>query len=225
MKKRILLVDDQPLVRQGLRYIIGAQDDLEVVGEAGNGKEAVGLAKQTTPNLILMDVQMPLYTGIEAARDILIQQPDCRIVILTTFDTEAYVFEGIRAGAIGYLLKDTEPEELLAAVRGALRGEVIFRTIHAAKLIDQAYQSRHQAEAPSGEDDDDTAADESSLFTNRELEVLQLMAYGLRNEEIAAKLFVGESTVKTHVHRILQKFDVQDRTQAVVYAIRNGIVK
>ncbi|WP_037292687.1 response regulator [Saccharibacillus sacchari] len=216
---KILLVDDQPLVRQGMKYIIGAQPDLEVAGEAGSGPDAVKVALEQHPQLILMDVQMPEFNGIEAARRILEKLPDCKIVILTTFDTEEYVLEGIRAGAIGYLLKDTEPEELLTAIRAALRGEVIFRTALAGKLIGQALQRQG-----------DNASDSMTTkllqpFTARELEVLQQMAYGLRNEEIAAKLFVSESTVKTHVHRILQKFDVQDRTQAVVYAIRNGIVE
>ncbi|OWR31927.1 DNA-binding response regulator [Saccharibacillus sp. O23] len=245
-RAKILLVDDQPLVRQGMKYIVGAQPDLVVAGEAGSGPEAVEAALDKRPDLILMDVQMPQFNGIEAARRILAKLPDCKIVILTTFDTEEYVFEGIRAGAIGYLLKDTEPEELLAAVRAALRGEVIFRTALAAKLIGQALQRQAEeaaraaadnpaasAEAersgPDGRERTGGATNEAPAllqpFTAREIEVLQQMAYGLRNEEIAAKLFVSESTVKTHVHRILQKFDVQDRTQAVVYAIRSGMVE
>lgn len=245
-RAKILLVDDQPLVRQGMKYIVGAQPDLVVAGEAGSGPEAVEAALEKRPDLILMDVQMPQFNGIEAARRILAELPACKIVILTTFDTEEYVLEGIRAGAIGYLLKDTEPEELLAAVRAALRGEVIFRTALAAKLIGQALQ-RQAEEAAQAEAASPAAPEETERsafdgrerpggahgelpallqpFTARELEVLQQMAYGLRNEEIAAKLFVSESTVKTHVHRILQKFDVQDRTQAVVYAIRSGMVE
>lgn len=245
-RAKILLVDDQPLVRQGMKYIVGAQPDLVVAGEAGSGPEAVETALEKKPDLILMDVQMPQFNGIEAARRILDKLPDCKIVILTTFDTEEYVFEGIRAGAIGYLLKDTEPEELLAAVRAALRGEVIFRTALAAKLIGQALQRQaeeaakiasakpaaaEEAERSASDGRERTGGAPSEVpallqpFTVRELEVLQQMAYGLRNEEIAAKLFVSESTVKTHVHRILQKFDVPDRTQAVVYAIRSGIVE
>lgn len=236
---KILLVDDQPLVRQGMKYIIGAQPDLEVAGEAGSGPDAVKVALERHPQLILMDVQMPEFNGIEATRRILEKLPDCKIVILTTFDTEEYVLEGIRAGAIGYLLKDTEPEELLTAIRAALRGEVIFRTALAGKLIGQALQRQADiagdATAVVGgtaekvlitaEHTGESAPPLLQPFTARELEVLQQMAYGLRNEEIAAKLFVSESTVKTHVHRILQKFDVQDRTQAVVYAIRNRIVE
>lgn len=236
---KILLVDDQPLVRQGMKYIIGAQPDLEVAGEAGSGPDAVKVALEQHPQLILMDVQMPEYNGIEATRRILEKLPDCKIVILTTFDTEEYVLEGIRAGAIGYLLKDTEPEELLTAIRAALRGEVIFRTALAGRLIGQALQRQADKASDSiaaaegdtaktigaSERTAEPAAELLQPFTARELEVLQQMAYGLRNEEIAAKLFVSESTVKTHVHRILQKFDVQDRTQAVVYAIRNRIVE
>ncbi|MEO3946987.1 response regulator transcription factor [Gorillibacterium sp. CAU 1737] len=220
-KSRIVVVDDQPLIRQGMKVIISAQPDMEVVGEGSNGLEAVERAATLEPHLILMDVQMPKCSGIEAAREILRKQPACRIVILTTFDTEEYILEGIRAGAIGYLLKDTEPEELLAAIRASLRGEVIFRTAHAARLIGQAIE-KQSLPLPT---DLVGRTNAKQMFTNRELEVLQQMAYGLRNEEIAAKLFLSESTVKTHVHRILQKFDVQDRTQAVVYAIRNRIVE
>ncbi|WP_279629242.1 response regulator transcription factor [Paenibacillus helianthi] len=204
-----------------MKYIIGAQSDMEVVGEAGNGLEAIEQALQKKPQLILMDVQMPQCSGIEATRKILEQTPSCKIVILTTFETEEYVYEGIRSGVIGYLLKDTEPEELLAAIRAALRGEVIFRTAFAARLMGEALQKQAPEEKQTGVEETDLL----HLFTKRELEVLQQMAYGLRNEEIASKMFLGESTIKTHVHRILQKFAVQDRTQAVVYAIRNGIVK
>ncbi|WP_368651092.1 response regulator [Bacillus inaquosorum] len=200
-KIRVALADDQPLVREGFRYVINAQPDMTVSGEAGDGHGIIALAKQTKPDVILMDVQMPHCSGIEAAKDIMSALPDTKVVILTTFDTEEYVFEGIRAGAVGYLLKDTLPEELIDAIRAAARGEAIFRTATAAKIISETFRSK------------------------RELEVLQQMAYGLRNEEIAEKLFVSESTVKTHVHRILQKCNAQDRTQAVVFAIRNGIVQ
>ena len=143
--------------------------------------------------------------------------PDTKIVILTTFDTEEYVFEGIRAGAVGYLLKDTLPEELIDAIRAAARGEAIFRTATAARIISETFRTKQQYQPQDG--------DLLDPFTKRELEVLQQMAYGLRNEDIADKLFVSESTVKTHVHRILQKCSAQDRTQAVVFAIRNGIVE
>lgn len=218
---RVAIVDDQQLIRHGFRYMINAQPDMACVGEASNGLEAVELAGQAQPHVFLMDVQMPEKNGIEATRDILAAWPDCRIVILTTFDTEEYVFEGIRAGAVGYLLKDTAPEELIDAVRAASRGEAIFRTAVAAKVMARALRSAEAAPEAA------PAAGETPAepFTEREHEVLQQMAYGLRNEEIAAKLFIGESTVKTHVHRILQKLNAQDRTQAVVFAIRNRIVQ
>lgn len=215
-KLTVCLADDQPLVREGFRYIINAQKDMIVAGEAGDGREAAAIAMQTKPDVILMDVQMPIFSGIESAKEIMASLPDTKIVILTTFDTEEYVFEGIRAGAIGYLLKDAHPEELVDAVRAAAKGEAIFRTATAAKIITQAFQNKQRQPL---------APHLPESFTNRELEVLQQMAYGLKNEEIAETLFVSESTVKTHVHRIIQKCQAQDRTQAVVFAIRNGIVK
>lgn len=200
--------------------MINAQPDMEVVGEASNGREAVTLADLAHPHVLLMDVQMPEYSGIEATRDIMAAWPNCKIIILTTFDTEEYVFQGMRSGAIGYLLKDTAPEELIEAIRAASRGEAIFRTAIAAKAMSRVVRS---ARANTVDSSLGHSMDES--FTERELEVLQQMAFGLRNEEIAAKLFIGESTVKTHVHHILQKLGVNDRTQAVVFAIRNRIVQ
>ncbi len=216
----VAIIDDQPFIRHGLRYIINAQEDMRVVGEAGNGREAVELAASTYPQVLLMDVQMPEYSGIEATRDILSMWPDSKVVILTTFDTEEYVYGGIRAGAVGYLLKDAAPNELIDAIQAAHRGEAIFRTTMAAKVIAHAL---NDVITPENKDNPHVHLVDS--FTERELEVLQQMAYGLRNEEIANQLHIGESTVKTHVHRILQKFGVQDRTQAVVYAIRNRIVQ
>ncbi|CAM3543555.1 response regulator transcription factor [Paenibacillus lupini] len=217
---RVAIVDDQLLVRHGFKYIINAQPDMEVVGEASNGHEAVTLADFACPHVLLMDVQMPEYSGIEATRDIMAAWPNCKIIILTTFDTEEYVFQGIRSGAIGYLLKDTAPEELIEAIRAAFRGEAIFRTAIASKAMARMVSSARANMADSG-----LSNSMGESFTEREHEVLQQMAYGLRNEEIAAKLYIGESTVKTHVHHILQKLGVDDRTQAVVFAIRNRIVQ
>ncbi|GLX69647.1 response regulator [Paenibacillus glycanilyticus] len=217
---RVAIVDDQLLVRHGFKFMINAQLDMEVVGEASNGREAVALAVSARPHVFLMDVQMPEYNGIEATRDIMAAWPDCKIIILTTFDTEDYVFQGIRSGAIGYLLKDTTPEELIEAIRAAYRGEAIFRTAIASKAMSRVVRSARANAA-----DNDLSHSMGESFTEREHEVLQQMAYGLRNEEIAAKLYIGESTVKTHVHRILQKLGVEDRTQAVVFAIRNRIVQ
>ncbi|MEK8127620.1 response regulator transcription factor [Paenibacillus filicis] len=212
---RVLLADDQPLIRHGLRVIINAQPDMEVAAEAGDGREAIAQAERVRPDVLLMDVQMPVCSGIEATRAISMLLPESQVVILTTFDLEQYVYDGIRAGAVGYLLKDAPPDELVEAIRAASRGEAVFRTAAAARAIRQAV---HPAAPP------ELQTPLTQPMTERELEVLQQMAYGLRNEEIAAKLFIGESTVKTHVHRILQKIGAEDRTQAVVYAIRNRIV-
>ncbi|MGG4495355.1 response regulator transcription factor [Brevibacillus reuszeri] len=218
---RVIIVDDQHLVRHGLRFMINAQEDMEVVGEAAGGHEAVQLAKRVLPDVVLMDVQMSEGGGIEATRSIIASNPECKVIILTTFDQEEYVYDGIRSGAVGYLLKGAAPEELVDTVRAAWKGEAIFRTTVAAKVIGQIF---HSSQALQQETDLTTAAQRIESLTERELEVLQQMAYGLRNEEIAKKLYIGESTVKTHVHRIIQKFDVEDRTQAVVIAIRNRIV-
>ncbi|MFC0331337.1 response regulator [Paenibacillus sepulcri] len=215
---RVAIVDDQHLVRHGLGFIINAQEDMEVAGEAANGREAVLLANRTRPHVLLMDVQMPEYDGIAATRDILSSLPESKVVILTTFDLEEYVYDGIRAGAVGYLLKDAAPDELVDAIRAAYRGEAIFRTATAAKVIARAV-------GPAAANTAQSQAQLLEPFTERELEVLQQMAYGLRNEEIAGRLHIGESTVKTHVHRILHKIGVDDRTQAVVFAIRNRIVR
>ena len=216
---RVALVDDQQLIRHGFSYIIKAQDDMTLVGEASNGLEAIKMANDTLPHVILMDVQMPECSGIEATREILAVHPDMKIVILTTFDTEEYVYDGIRSGAVGYLLKDARPDELLDAVRAAYRGETIYRTAIAAKAIAKSFQSNTKVSQ------EITAVQLLEPFTERELDVLQQMAYGMRNEQIAGKLHISESTVKTHVHRILHKLSVEDRTQAVVYAIRNEVVQ
>jgi DNA-binding NarL/FixJ family response regulator len=222
MKKnliRVAIADDQRLIRHGLSYIINAQEDMEIVGEAANGHEAVYLIKRTVPDVVLMDVQMPECSGIDATREILSIYPDIKVVILTTFELEEYVYDGIRSGAVGYLLKDATPDELIDVVRAAYRGEAIFRTAIAAKVIEKAFKPMDPAfniKIPK--------IQMLEMFTERELEVLQQMAYGWRNEEVANILHISESTVKTHVHRILQKIGAEDRTQAVVYAIRNGIV-
>ncbi|WP_277996922.1 MULTISPECIES: response regulator [Bacillus cereus group] len=219
---RVLIVDDQHLVRHGLRFIINAQEDMEVVGEAAGGNQAALLANHIHPDVVLMDVQMPEGGGIEATRNIIEVNPLCKVIILTTFEQEDYVYHGIRAGAVGYLLKDAEPEELVDAIRAAWNGEAIFRTTVAAKVISQVVRSSQQLQQV---EDLTSDAQLFGLLTDRELEVLQQMAYGLRNGEIAKMLYIGESTVKTHVHRILHKFGVEDRTQAVVIAIRNRIVQ
>jgi DNA-binding NarL/FixJ family response regulator len=216
---KVLLVDDQTLIRQGFGYVIGVQDDMELVGEASNGQEALDLAITLQPNVVLMDIQMPRMTGIEATQAIMTQLPQTKIVLLTTFNDKEYIYQGIRAGAVGFLLKDAEVEDMLGTIRSVCRGEAVFRTDLAADVLlrvaTSSLASTDNSHPPLSFDP----------LTGREKEVLQEMAYGLRNDQIAQKLMISEGTVKTHVHHILQKFEVEDRTQVVVLAIRNGLVK
>ncbi|WP_429841924.1 response regulator [Brevibacillus sp. FIR094] len=218
---RVVLVDDQTMIRQGLGYVIQMQSDMEVIGEASDGVEAVELIGTLAPDVVLMDVQMPNKSGIEATREIMLQQPRTKVLILTTFDNHNYVVEGIRAGAVGYMLKDADSQEMLDLIRRAHQGEALFHTVTAAKALAEALQG--QRETP-----DSTTSSQSVLLdelTDRELDVLQQIADGYRNDQIAQNLFISEGTVKTHVHRILQKMGVEDRTQAVAKALRHKIVK
>jgi DNA-binding NarL/FixJ family response regulator len=217
---RIVLAEDQSIIRQGLRYIIDAQPDMTVVDEAADGDQALQTAIQAAPDLVLMDIRMPGRNGIEATRAILAALPDTKVVLLTTFDIQEYVFDGIRAGAVGYLLKDAETKVLLEGIRAASQGAVMYRSAASGKALAQAMQAG-ATNAASG----DQVHALLEPLTEREQEVLQQMAFGRRNPEIADILCVSEGTVKTHVHRILQKFGVEDRTQAVVMAIRQHIVK
>lgn len=217
---RIVLAEDQPIIRQGLRYIIDAQPDMTVVGEAADGDESVQTAIRTTPDLVLMDIRMPGLNGIEATRRILSVLPQTKVILLTTFDIQEYVLDGIRAGAVGYLLKDAETKVLLEGIRAAHEGAVIYRSSTSAGALAQAIQA-HDTRPPLA----DSAQVLLEPLTQREHEVLQHMAFGRRNAEIADLLYVSEGTVKTHVHSILQKFGVDDRTQAVVIALRRGIVQ
>ncbi|WP_432774124.1 response regulator transcription factor [Brevibacillus gelatini] len=219
-KIRVILVDDQNMIRQGLGYVIQMQPDMEVVGEAADGEEAVELVGKIAPDVVLMDVQMPKMSGIEATRKIMNAHPAVKVLILTTFDNHNYVVEGIRAGAVGYMLKDADSQEMLDLIRRAFQGEALFHTVTAAKALAEALQVQRSAS--------DHAAAPSALLdelTDRELDVLQQIAYGYRNDQIAQNLFISEGTVKTHVHRILQKMGVEDRTQAVAKALRLKIVK
>lgn len=235
---RILVVDDQALIRQGFIYILGTQSDFQVVAQACDGREAVSLAAETKPDVILMDIRMPNANGIEAMRAILQADSAIKIILLTTFDDEAYVFEGIRAGAVGYLLKDASTGDLFDAIRAVRSGQAVYRTCFAAKMISQAVSHSRQSSHETVQDvaSESASNDGANLpvssqqetlaepLTEREVDVLQQMAYGKRNTEIATSLFISEGTVKTHVHRILQKLNVEDRTQAVVYALRCGLV-
>jgi DNA-binding NarL/FixJ family response regulator len=211
----VLLADDQELVRSGFRLILELEDGIEVVGEAADGREAVRLAKELQPDVVLMDVRMPELDGIEATRRVKHSGVDTRVLVLTTFDLDEYVYGAIRAGASGFLLKDAPREQLVTAVRTVARGEALL-----APAITQRLIERFVARPPAGE-----ATPAIADLSTRELEVLRLLARGLSNAEIAAELFVGEATVKTHVAHILRKLDVRDRVQAVVFAYETGIVQ
>lgn len=219
-KIRVVLVDDQTMIRQGLGYVIKMQPEMEVVGEASDGLEAIELVAKVKPDVVLMDVQMPKCSGIEATRQIIRHSPSVKVLILTTFDIQEYVVEGIRAGAVGYMLKDADSLEMLELIRRAYQGEALFRTETAAQalaeILHSNYSSTHE------QLDAYTLLEE---LTDRERDVLQQLTYGYRNEQIAQNLFISEGTVKTHVHRILQKMGVDDRTQAVAIALRNKIVQ
>jgi len=218
-KINVVLADDQTMIRQGLGYVISMQPDMQVVGEASDGQEAVDLVCELVPDVVLMDVQMPVKSGIQATREIKAKHPQIRVLILTTFDNHNYVVEGIRAGAVGYMLKDADSQEMLDLIRRAYKGEALFHTVTAAKALAEVLQTQQQVPKPQAPL---TLLQE---LTERELDVLQQLAYGYRNDQIAQNLFISEGTVKTHVHRILHKLGVEDRTQAVVKALRHGLVK
>lgn len=220
MPIRVALADDQTLIRQGLAYIVQSQPDMTVAGEAADGEAIVRLCAQMEVDVILMDIQMPGQSGIDATRAIMEAHPAVKVVLLTTFDREDYVLSGMRAGAVGYLLKGADTHELLDGVRAAYRGEAIYRTPTASRAVAQACIPAPQPTDPHG-----ALMTPLDPLTERELDVLQQMAYGLRNSDIAERLFLSEGTVKTHVHRILQKLGAEDRTQAVVFAIRNRLVQ
>jgi len=213
---RVGVVDDQALVRTGFAMILEVEPDIEVVFDAGNGREAVEHVRRHRPDVVLMDIRMPELDGIEATR-IVTGDADARskILMLTTFDLDEYVYDAIRAGASGFLLKDTPPDELVTAVRVLAAGDALLAPSVTRRLIEQFAAGSAGAVPVTGIDD----------LTERETEVLRLMARGLSNAEIAARLYVGETTVKTHVSRVLMKLDVRDRVQAVVAAYDSGLVR
>jgi DNA-binding NarL/FixJ family response regulator len=212
---RVALVDDQALIRGGLRAILDAEDDIEVVGEASDGAGAVRLATARLADVVLMDVQMPVVDGIEGTRRVIEARPECRVVVLTMFDLDEYVFAALRAGASGFLLKTTPADELAAAVRACHGGEMLFAPTVTRRLVETYV--RHPP-APDG------IPDRLQELTAREVDVLRAIARGLSNGEIAAELYLGEATVKTHVTRILGKLGLRDRVQAVVLAYECGLV-
>jgi DNA-binding NarL/FixJ family response regulator len=215
---RVLIADDQALVRAGFRMVLEAEDDLVVVGEAADGAEAVTAAREHEPDVILMDVRMPNVDGLEATRRVLTGSDGDgpRILILTTFDLDEYVYEALRAGASGFLLKDAPPEDLVDAIRVVARGDALLAPAIMRRVIEEYVRHASPREQ--------TSPRELDELTPRELEILRLVARGLSNAEIAKEAFVSETTVKTHVAHILMKLGLRDRVQAVVYAYENGVV-
>src|SRR3954469_8172232 len=213
---RVLIADDQALVRAGFRMILDAEDDLDVVGEASDGAEAVRMARELRPDVVLMDIRMPELDGIEATRRVpeLGTDPPVRVLMLTTFDLNEYVYEALRAGASGFLLKDVPPEQLAAGIRIVAQGEALLAPSITKRLIQEfARATPATPEPPRGLDE----------LTARELEVFKLVARGLSNAEVAQELIVSETTVKTHVARVLMKLGLRDRVQAVVLAYESGV--
>jgi DNA-binding NarL/FixJ family response regulator len=220
---RIVIADDQQLVRTGFRLILSAEDDLEVVAEAGDGLAAVDVVGREHPDVVLMDIRMPELDGIEATRRIVASGSRARVLMLTTFDLNEYVYEALRAGASGFLLKDTPAEQLAEGVRVVARGDALLAPSVTRRLLDEFARG---GGGPGGEAAEAPPAVVPGLdeLTSRELEVFRLMARGLSNAEIAAELVVSETTVKTHVARVLMKLGVRDRVQAVVLAYESGVV-
>jgi DNA-binding NarL/FixJ family response regulator len=215
----IVLADDQPMLRLGFRLVLEAQQDMQVVGEAGDGAAAVKLVEAKRPDVVLMDVRMPGVDGIEATRRIVAAASATRVLILTTFDLDEYAYEGLRAGASGFLLKDVPPPDLLSAIRAVASGDAVVAPSVTRRLLDAFLPhlpatGRRPSMPP-----------EVGTLTSRELEILTAVARGLSNAEIAARLVLAEATVKTHVGRMLNKLQLRDRVQAVVYAYEHGLVR
>ena len=214
MAIRVLVADDQAMVRAGFRMLLGGEPDIEVVAEAANGREAIELAARWRPAVVLMDIRMPELDGLEATRRILAADPAAKILILTTFDLDEYIYEALRAGASGFVLKDDPPEQLIAAIRTVAAGDALLSPTVTRRVIAQfTHIPRRDPPAALAE------------LTDREQEVFRLIAKGLSNSEIGKELFISDTTVKTHVTRVLQKLELRDRVQAVVLAYRSGLVE
>ncbi len=213
---RILLVDDQALFREGLNTLLSVQPDFQVVGEASNGEEALRLAAQLQPHVVLMDLRMPVLDGVTATRRLRTLLPDCRVIVLTTFDDDEFVFDGLRAGAVGYLLKDVSSDKLFEALRAAARGEYFLLPSITAKVIEEFARVSPVARVPVEPLVDPLSA--------REIEILRLVATGASNKEIAEMLVIAEGTVKNHLTNILAKLSAKDRLQAVLKARELGLL-
>jgi DNA-binding NarL/FixJ family response regulator len=213
---RVVLVDDQPLIRTGIRALLDAEDDIEVLAEGGNGREGVELAAEHLPDIVLMDVQMPVMDGIEATRRIVDDDrlADVQVVILTNYGLDDHVFNALRAGASGFVLKDTEPADLLQALRVTVRGEALLSPGVTRRLISE-FATRPATALASADPD---------VLTNREREVVALVAHGLSNDEIAEQMVLSPMTAKTHVSRAMTKLGARDRAQLVVFAYQSGLV-
>lgn len=218
---RVLIADDQPLIRTGLSMVLGAAEGIEVVAEAHDGVEAVALAATLAPDIVLMDVQMPRMDGLKATRKITADGAATRVIILTTFDIDSYAFGGLDAGASGFLLKDSSSEDILAAIRAVAAGDAVLAPRVTAELLRRFGALNPSASASDPEPDRARARLEA--LTEREREVFSAVVRGLSNSEIAQELWLSESTVKTHVGRILHKLGMRDRVQAVVFAFRSGV--
>jgi DNA-binding NarL/FixJ family response regulator len=213
---RVLLVDDDDLMRAGLRSVLSSDETIEVVGEAGDGRAALAEVRKLRPDLVLMDIRMPDLDGISATREVLAAEPDLKVVVLTTFEEDDYIFEALSAGASGFLLKRTKPEELIAAIHTVAGGDSLLSPSVTRRVIDRMATTQPVA-ALSGARLDD--------LTPREREVLELVGRGLSNREIAESFVIEESTVKTHVKRILMKLGLRDRVQAVIFAYETGLIR
>ena len=214
MSIRVLVADDQSMVRAGFRMLLADEDDIDVVAEASNGLEAIDKAERFHPTVILMDIRMPELDGLEATRRILAADPTARILILTTFDLDEYIYEALRAGASGFVLKDDPPEQLIAAIQTVAAGDALLSPAVTRRVIKQFTHIPRPTSPPELED-----------LTARERDILRLIAAGLSNAEIGRRLYISETTVKTHVTHILQKLKLRDRVQAVVLAYQSGVIE
>ena len=211
VKIRVMITDDHPVVREGLSAMLSREQDIEVVGEAVNGREAIEKARNLKPDVVLMDLRMPEVDGVEAMRQIRVDNPDIKFIVLTTYDNDEYIFRGIEAGARAYLLKDSPREEMFRAIRVVSEGGSLIEPAVAGKVLDRFAELSRQVQVP-------------ATLSEREVEVLRLIAKGISNKIIATSLSISESTVKTHVQSIFNKLEVNDRTEAVTEAIKKGII-